>query len=1320
MSEESKPPTLETDTSMLKETQERLKERLKEMQERLKQVESKKHELSHPASTSLLPYKFAGRRHHYFRGSTLSNKEMTGVILPMDLVKKDRMLPDHALLLKTLEELTEEQMETFQSYLTSPQQSNCLPIPRSQLKNTDRLNTVDQMVKYWGLLRAVRTTVRILKEINKHDLAVKLERDHTVSHPSSSAFYRDFKNQANRYQPLTRALHHKMFSDFTHASSSHQPSQWVQCLHVPALLLKTLEELTEEQMETFQSYLTSPQQSKYPPIPRSQLKNTDRLNTVDQMVKYWGLLRAVRTTVRILKEINKHDLAVKLEREYTEVSSRELAFSELFNRAGSSHQPSPQEDIKKHELSHPASTSLLPDQFDEPSCYYSGGSTWSNKEMSGVILPMDLVKKKDRMLPDQALLLKTLEVLTEKQMETFQFYLTSPQQSKYPPIPRSQLKNTDRQNTVDQMVKYWGLLVAVGSTVRILETINKHDLAVKLESDHIKAFYRDFKNQANLYQPLTRALHHKMFSDFTRAGSSHQPSQQEDIKKHELSHPASTSLLPDQFDEPSCYYSGGTTLSDEELSSVPLPLEPGIKRDQMLPLPALLLKTLEELTEEHLKTFQSYLTSPQRSDLPPIPKFELETADTRLTVGQMVWRYGPERAIEITVKILRKMDQNKLAKKLDCSQLMDSSSGIVSKETLDEDDRRRVKGKNRKQSNLMAPRGVLATLEELTDEQMETFQSILTSPLWYNYPPIPKSLVKNTDRQNTVGQMMWRYGPQRVVEITLKILRTIKRHDLAKKFEGKRRKKPSLPGPGSVKKRDENCVYLTDSSSGTLSDESSDRGDTEIQQDRDELDTKSISSLVKRSSQEDIWGASQQQEATSDAQAVDVQESGLSLDFKEEMEDSAFEPQLGVSYSLNTDMTDNNPLENIHGMDKDYETDSSVLEHPDMISTDEFTPEIHNPENGREYRFQCPCAGLFQCSTTGLVFGMEGEGDVVYRTVPWNRKLLAQSGKRPAGPLFNIYCPQMSVSQLHLPHCEIPSEGGCGFLSVAHVTDDSMELITPHKITETHLIINISGFSAYGDVKDEDSPTVPIRTLVLLFYKVPDVPMKRSILYVLLLPRNTVFREVQEEWRRRNGDQYIYIETNPRCQLTPNKKYSLFTELTVEHQIKPKEAEFLDYESYENYFPTFQLFLQTVVEQVDLLLKENDCVLSVWDRLVWLPASTTENTSTAPPINRPSTDTQPADTTAGTTRDVSFHLLETLMELNSEDLKTFKWVLTKGVDGFPGIPKGQMEDCDKPDTVDRMVETYCDDAVKVTLKILRSIKQNNLAETLQQKVLNTS
>nr|XP_023996652.1 NACHT, LRR and PYD domains-containing protein 6-like [Salvelinus alpinus] len=88
-------------------------------------------------------------------------------------------------------------------------------------------------------------------------------------------------------------------------------------LDVPALLLTSLEELTEEQLKTFQSHLTSDQLPGFPPIPESQLENTDRQETVDQMVKRYGPERAVRNTLMILRLMNRVDLAVKLERDHT-------------------------------------------------------------------------------------------------------------------------------------------------------------------------------------------------------------------------------------------------------------------------------------------------------------------------------------------------------------------------------------------------------------------------------------------------------------------------------------------------------------------------------------------------------------------------------------------------------------------------------------------------------------------------------------------------------------------------------------------------------------------------------------------------------------------------------------------------------------------------------------------------------------------------------------------------------------------------------------------------------------------------------------------
>uniref|UniRef100_A0A8P4KT35 Caspase recruitment domain-containing protein 8 n=2 Tax=Dicentrarchus labrax TaxID=13489 RepID=A0A8P4KT35_DICLA len=278
---------------------------------------------------------------------------------------------------------------------------------------------------------------------------------------------------------------------------------------------------------------------------------------------------------------------------------------------------------------------------------------------------------------------------------------------------------------------------------------------------------------------------------------------------------------------------------------------------------------------------------------------------------------------------------------------------------------------------------------------------------------------------------------------------------------------------------------------------------------------------------------------------------------------------------------------------------------PDMLfknSFEEFTPDITADENDESYRFQCSCPGLYQCSVTGLLFHMEGEGDVVYRIVPWDRRLLGQHHKQPAGPLFDIKCVQQSMCQLHLPHCEIRSTGGCGFLSVAHVNDDSIEFIVPHKITETRVIINITGFSAFGNVKDEDSPPDPVRALVLLFYRPPADPDLTSFLNVLLLPRNVVLRDVLRTRKRINKDEN-YIETSSYCKLHPKQEYKLSTCPEDDSVlVQPTEAEF-DEESYVNYIPSFQVRLKTIIVNIKLLLRETKSSHSVWEREVCLPSS---------------------------------------------------------------------------------------------------------------------
>lgn len=78
-------------------------------------------------------------------------------------------------------------------------------------------------------------------------------------------------------------------------------------------------------------------------------------------------------------------------------------------------------------------------------------------------------------------------------------------------------------------------------------------------------------------------------------------------------------------------------------------------------------------------------------------------------------------------------------------------------------------------------------------------------------------------------------------------------------------------------------------------------------------------------------------------------------------------------------------------------------------------------------------------------------------------------------------------------------------------------------------------------------------------------------------------------------------------------------------------------------------------------------------------------------------------------------LLDTLMELVDQELKTFHWYLYSQVlEGIAHISKSLVEGVDRPGTVDLLVKTYgSDGAVTVTIDILRRMKLIAWAETLK-------
>lgn len=80
------------------------------------------------------------------------------------------------------------------------------------------------------------------------------------------------------------------------------------------------------------------------------------------------------------------------------------------------------------------------------------------------------------------------------------------------------------------------------------------------------------------------------------------------------------------------------------------------------------------------------------------------------------------------------------------------------------------------------------------------------------------------------------------------------------------------------------------------------------------------------------------------------------------------------------------------------------------------------------------------------------------------------------------------------------------------------------------------------------------------------------------------------------------------------------------------------------------------------------------------------------------------------------HLLTVLEDMTSSELKMFTWYLLQDVlEGFPPIRRSQLENADRFQIVDKMIQTYRPEgAFRVTLEILKLIRRNDLVFLLNQ------
>ncbi|XP_077944852.1 uncharacterized protein LOC120813858 [Gasterosteus aculeatus] len=87
---------------------------------------------------------------------------------------------------------------------------------------------------------------------------------------------------------------------------------------------------------------------------------------------------------------------------------------------------------------------------------------------------------------------------------------------------------------------------------------------------------------------------------------------------------------------------------------------------------------------------------------------------------------------------------------------------------------------------------------------------------------------------------------------------------------------------------------------------------------------------------------------------------------------------------------------------------------------------------------------------------------------------------------------------------------------------------------------------------------------------------------------------------------------------------------------------------------------------------------------------------------------------------VKKEILIILKELKEEDFKEFKWHLEnhRSPEDHRSIPRSDLENKDRMDTVDLMEKYYGKDSVQVAVEVLKEIQMNDLAEKLSKMNFN--
>ncbi|XP_036413009.1 NACHT, LRR and PYD domains-containing protein 3-like [Colossoma macropomum] len=245
------------------------------------------------------------------------------------------------------------------------------------------------------------------------------------------------------------------------------------------------------------------------------------------------------------------------------------------------------------------------------------------------------------------ILLKALEDLDDTDLERFQWHLQQPNLPQFAPIPKARLKD-NRISISDRMCQSYKDSGALEIAVVILKKMNQNNLAEKLE---------------------TTMGTNKAISNAKKSKTAQEKLKNILKTKHESIHEGPS------LDKPStCLNKIFTDLYIVKGGTG------GVYTAEMESTREILLKALEDLDDADLERFQWHLQQPNLPQFAPIPKAHLK--GNRISISdRMCQSYKDSGALEIAVVILKKMNQNNLAEKLETTMGTNKAISMVSKKS---------------------------------------------------------------------------------------------------------------------------------------------------------------------------------------------------------------------------------------------------------------------------------------------------------------------------------------------------------------------------------------------------------------------------------------------------------------------------------------------------------------------------------------------------------------------------------------------------------------------------------------------------------------